>query len=150
MWYSCVYETIEKVQHSGMPVKTSQNTIWRLNVWGAWARERSTFSDEEKHPLLEEFDSMMIDTIIFWLPRFTLEVQKENEDFYPPNSLHGLCCGLQRSLRDKDIDLNIFSDSQLNKLQRLVNSKESQQISLLKRWKTSCEGESSWWPHPSL
>ena len=34
-----------------------------------------------------------------WLQKFVLEVRKMNRDYYCPDSLHQMCCGLQRALR---------------------------------------------------
>ena len=50
----------------------------------------------------------MTNAIDFWLQRFVLEVRKSNGDHYSPDSLYQICCGLQRSLRSSDHDVNFF------------------------------------------
>ena len=37
-----------------------------------------------------------------WLSLFVLEVRRKDGNVYPPNSLHQLCCGLLRSIREYD------------------------------------------------
>ena len=56
---------------------------------------------------------MHIKSIIFWLPKFVLEVHKRDGASYPPDSLYPICTGLNRSLKGVDrADINIFSDPQ--------------------------------------
>ncbi len=35
----------------------------------------------------------------YWLQRFALEVRKVSGEHYSPDSLHQICCGMQRALR---------------------------------------------------
>jgi len=46
--------------------------------------------------------------ICFWLQRFVLEVRKRNGEHFCLDSLHQLCCGLQRDLRNLDWDINFL------------------------------------------
>ena len=95
-------EAVESAIISGVPEKTKASNLWALNVWKACAKSRKinpVMEEKEKlHPLDENFVTMSIDSISFWLPKFILEVRKENSECYPPSSLHGICCGLQRSI----------------------------------------------------
>lgn len=64
---------------------------------------------------MENFADMTIDDIRFWLPKFVVEARKVNGQEYPPDSVYGLCCGLERDLRSNDREINIFSDSSFEK-----------------------------------
>jgi len=56
---------------------------------------------------------MSDEAINYWLQRFVLEARKSNGEHYSPDSLHQLCCGLQRAIRAAgNTDIN-FSDGKL-------------------------------------
>ncbi len=75
---------------------------------------------EKLYPLLKEFDELSSKSMSFWLERFVLEVRKESGEFYPPNSLYSLCCGLQRTIKGNGI--NIFTDPIFAKFRQLLDS----------------------------
>lgn len=50
-------------------------------------------------------------------------MKKENGDDYPPNSIYCLCCGLQRSVRNCDVHVNIFTDSEFVKCRQILDSR---------------------------
>ena len=98
----------------GVPKKTAVQT-WGTRVWADWANNRLTkpFLDEEKKcELSEDFVSMQLESmIIFWLPKFVLEVRRRDCAHYPPDTLYTICTGLNHSLRVADrADINIFTD----------------------------------------
>ena len=98
-------------------MKTRQNTMWADDVWRAWvkARKQAGFvkEDECKILLCQNFLDMSLELLFFWLPKFVREMQKEFRDDYPPGSIYGICCGLQRNLQlNNREDVNIFVDSQ--------------------------------------
>ena len=105
---------LKEIKDAGVPYRTKQSTQWATNEWKDWSKARSIHIDESEHayPLSEVFSDMTLHSIAFWLPRFTVETRKTNGELYPPNSLNGLCCGLQRNLRCNDrCDINFFTDS---------------------------------------
>ena len=51
--------------------------------------------------------------VCFWLQRIVLEVRKVNSEYHCLDSLHQLCCGLQRALRNADRDINFLISSSL-------------------------------------
>ena len=117
-------DTIRKV---GVPVSTKRSTAWAVNVWEAWVNARTsvnfTEDAETTHSLKRNISQMTVEEIRFWLPRFVVEVRKENGQHYPPNSLYGLCCGLQRELRLKDrADINVFTDAAFNLHRQVFDS----------------------------
>ena len=106
---------IEVIKEGGVPEKTKLNTAWSLKVWSLWAESRKSAGYQEEcekdHPLDQDFVHMDVDSMAFWLPRFVVEIRKENTEMYPPNSIYNLCCGLQRELRFKEKHINIFADN---------------------------------------
>ena len=80
-----------------------------------WAKQRLTkpFLDEEeeKCELCEDFASMQVDSMKFWLPKFVLEIRRRDGTHYPPDTLYAICTGLNHSLKSADrADINIFTD----------------------------------------
>ena len=72
-------------------------------------------SQEERscgHKLNVEITELDTAAVCFWLQRFVLEARKGNGEHYCPDSLHQLCCGLQRALRNADQDINFFDQFQ--------------------------------------
>ena len=59
------------------------------------------------HKLNVEITELDTAGVCFWLQRFVLEVRKGNGEHYCPDSLHQLCCGLQRALRNADRDMRL-------------------------------------------
>ena len=44
------------------------------------------------------------------LSRFVLEVRRKDGKMYPSNSLHQLCCGLLRAIREYPPSIDFFKD----------------------------------------
>ena len=90
---------VEKAKESGVSSKTRQSTEWALNVWRDWfnARNNSPFVEEieKNHALLEDVAKMDVESLVFWLYMFVVEVRKGNKECYP---IYILCCGLQRHI----------------------------------------------------
>ena len=88
---------ITAVQNSGVPVNTKKNTSWAVNVWTEWADYRRKRCPTECPPHLLTIQACELND---WLCRFVLEVRRKDGKPYPPNTLHQLCCGVQRYLRE--------------------------------------------------
>ena len=56
-----------------------------------------TQSQKKKVP--ERIKAMDNKQLQYWLSRFVLEVRKGDGSEYPPNTLHHICCGLLRHIR---------------------------------------------------
>ena len=67
---------------------------------------------------------MKVDDMVYWLPKFVVELHKEDGTMYPPNSIYSIICGLQRCLKCSDI--NIFSDSMFAKFRQLLDAQMKQ------------------------
>ena len=105
---------IDEVRKSGVPLKTRQSTDWGVKIWKDWAINRRSmpFVEEmEKNcPLCDNFNEMVLDSLVFWLPKFVVEVRKANGEYYCPDSLYNICCALQRSFKSNErADVNIFN-----------------------------------------
>ena len=114
---------IEKMKQSGIPDKTKQSTAWALKVWNSWANSRTKNEESEnENVLVLDFFDMEEASMAIWLPRFVLEVRKENKENYPPGSIYSICCGLQRELRFKERNINIFTDGPFIKFRQVLDS----------------------------
>ena len=92
-------EDLEVVRKSGVPKNTSTSTRWALNVWKEWVIARKSIclveDSEKEYVISEKFFDMPVEAISFWLPKFIVEVRNKKGESYPPDTLYGLCCGLQ-------------------------------------------------------
>ena len=118
---------IELLKKAGIPENTRKTTKWAENVWFSWAVTRSACLIEEAeklHVLSSDLSEMSTDNVAFWLPKFVVEVRKENGEFYPPNSLYALCCALQRDIRTKNgrSHVNFFTDAAFNQFRQVLDS----------------------------
>lgn len=119
---------IESIRKSGVPVKTKMNTNWAINVWNSWAKERVCVEEAEKdHELCNNFVDMKVEAMVFWLPKFVIEVRKEDTTQYPPDSIYSLICGLQRCLKNNDrAEISIFSDSMFARFRQVLDAQMKQ------------------------
>ena len=119
-------EDLEVVQKSGVPKNTSTSTRWALNVWKEWVIARKSMclveDSEKEYVISEKFFDMPVEAISFWLPKFIVEVRNKKGESYPPDTLYGLCCGLQRSLKENDLLINFFTDKSFNKTREVLDA----------------------------
>ena len=118
---------LTELKDSGIPTKTRQSTNWALNVWKSWVKARKKSKpvedDEDTSILIENIEEMEADAIGFWLPRFVVEMRKENGSEYPPDSVYSVCSGLQRHLRVKDRgDVNFFVHASFNNFRQVLDA----------------------------
>ena len=81
-----------------------------MRLWNEWKAHRNSIAvtDQEAVPDLTLVDCK---TLQYWLSRFVLEVRKKDGSIYPANTLHHLCCGVIRHLREcGKHELDIFND----------------------------------------
>ena len=100
-------EDIQKEREKGVPKATQQDTKYCLNLWEEWRKHRMQISNTNIAPITELAPSMLQ----YWLTRFILEVRKRNGSVYPANTLHHICCGLMRHLRQSgQPEIDFFKD----------------------------------------
>ena len=72
---------------------------------------------------------MSKEEIDFWLSKFVPEIRKTNGKCFYPNALYGICCGLQRCVKDNgrpeinlwtDYNFKGFQDSLESEMKRLT------------------------------
>ena len=85
------------------------DTDWCFSIWEEWQNYRSETTKTPIAPII------LLDKVglNYWLSRFILEVKKKGDPprEFPPNTLHHICCGLQRYLRwNGKPDTDFFSD----------------------------------------
>ena len=113
-----------------IPLNTKKTTLWCLNVWDDWRKERNAavanavdFADRvnavPSAGLLHLYSDL---ELCSWLSKFVYEVRKRGED-YPPNSLYQMCIGNQRHLRDNGRPgLEIFKHPNFKVFQDAIDS----------------------------
>ena len=96
---------IAALQQTAVPINTKKNTSWAVNVWDDWSAYRRQQDPTDCPPCLL---TMQVSELNQWLCRFVVEVHRKDEKHYPPNTLHQLCCGVFRRLREYNPSLDIF------------------------------------------
>ena len=68
-------------------------------LWNEWKAHRNSLAttDLEAVPDIAQLDCK---TLQYWLSHFVLEVRKKDGSIHPANTLHHLCCGVMRHLRE--------------------------------------------------
>ena len=135
-------EDIAIAKNLAIPEKTEKATLWAVNTWDEWTKQRELSEDERLFGPIS-ITEMSEDQIRYWVPRFILEVRKKNGDEYPRNSLYQMVCGLQREVQKKRPNINFFSplfsdlsqtlDSEMKRLKSLglgMTAKKAEPITL--------------------
>ena len=109
----------------------------------------------------QDISALDNESLMHWMCRFVLEVRKKDGTEYPPNTLHHICCGLLRYLREngrgeidffKDIsfaDFRATLDGDMKRLQSLgIGTKQRQAEPLTEEeeerlWQTGQLGDHS-------
>ena len=97
---------IENAQKQAVPPKTENATKWAIRTWNAWAEQRVISVEEQQLSCITDLLAIKIEEmseqqLIYFVPRFILEVRKKNSEEYPPNSLYQMVCGIQRQIQKK-------------------------------------------------
>lgn len=110
-----------KAQMASVPKKTQADTKYCVRIWNEWRRTRNTFTTTEVVPeLLPYLDA---ETLQYWMSCFVLEACKKDGKVYPPNTLHCICCGIMRHLRENgQPSLDIFKDPVFTDFRRTLDS----------------------------
>ena len=88
---------VEETRKSGIQVKTRVQNIWASSLWHDWSVHRKSLlpvEEEEQHVLEEDFTTMTVPAMNFWLSKFVLEVRRKDEKPYAPDTIYQICCGL--------------------------------------------------------
>ncbi|CAB4002217.1 Hypothetical predicted protein, partial [Paramuricea clavata] len=99
---------LEKLKETCIPNNTRINMNWAVRTWKEWA-EKSKLQDGavlaqgQLYTLVNtDIVELNDEELNYWMSKMVVEVRKNKDvgDFYPPNMLYQLCCGLLRWIRD--------------------------------------------------
>ena len=113
-------EEVEEARKLATPKNTEKNTAWAVKVWKDWAlsRQKSCPGQQSEWPV--HLYLATPELLNYWLSKFVLEARTKNGDYYPPNTLYSICCGLLRYVREIKPALNF---SYLKDFKRLLTVK---------------------------
>ena len=112
---------VVKAKKASVPKKTQQDTNYCVRLWNQWKQYRNGTTTNEKVP--EELTVMGKESVQYWLSRFILEVRKKDGSEYPANSLHHICCGLMRHLRqNRQPEVDFFKDPTFSDFRATLDS----------------------------
>ena len=102
-------EDVAAARRASVPKKTQADTKYCMRLWNEWTTHRNALSTAEKIP--DNITTMNAETLQYWMCRFVLEVRKKDGKVYPASTLHHLCCGVMRHLKENGWHrLDIFQD----------------------------------------
>ena len=105
-------EEVKQARQARIPKKTQIDTRYCIRIWKSWSEHRNSVEKNELVP--EDITTLDCEQLQYWLSRFVLEVRKKSSSEYPPNTLHHICCGLLRHLRENGRpEIDIFKDSNI-------------------------------------
>ena len=110
---------VTALQKSTVPANTKKNTNWAANVWSKWAANRTLQCPTEWPPHLMIIKPCELNS---WLSCFVMEVGRRDGKAYPPNTLHQLCCGILRYVRETKPNLDIFKDPEFASFRRTLDA----------------------------
>ena len=92
---------------AGIPKRTQQDTKYCTKVWDEWRQHRQQTTGVQ----IRSLHLLPPTELAHWLTRFVLEARKKTGEVYPPNTLHHICCGLMRYLRQSGMpEVDFFKD----------------------------------------
>ena len=112
-------EQILKAQAAVVPLNTKKNTNWVVNVWNEWADYRKKQRPNDYPPYIL---TMEIGELDYWLSRFVLEVCRKDGNCYPSNTLHQLCCGILRFLREVKPSIDTFKNPEFASFRKTLDA----------------------------
>ena len=65
---------------------------------GCISADRRMEQSETAHQLLVNIEEMSKAKIQYWLVKFVAEVKRKDGNYYPPDTVYQICCGLGRAL----------------------------------------------------
>ena len=110
---------VTALQKSAVPANTKKNTNWAANVWSEWAANRKLQCPTEWPPHLMIIKPCELNS---WLSCFVMEVRRQDGKAYPPNTLHQLCCGILRYVRETKPNVDIFKDPEFASFRRTLDA----------------------------
>ena len=110
---------VTALQKAAVPMNTKKNTNWACKVWSEWAANRKLECPTAWPPHLMIIKPCELN---LWLSRFVLEVRRQDGQPYPPNTLHQLCCGILRQVREIKPELDIFKDPEFVSFRKTLDA----------------------------
>ena len=105
-------EAVARARRASVPKKTQADTKYCMRLWNDWSAHRSSRASSDLE-IVPDITQMDCEAMQYWLSRYVhvLEVRKKDGSIYPANTLHHLCCGVMRYLRECGRhDLDFFKD----------------------------------------
>ena len=85
-------DDILKLIDGSIPANTKKTTLWAVNTWKEWVKQRKEHGNEIPPSLDEATDEDMNK----WLAQFILEVRNKHGECYTGATIYSLCAGIQR------------------------------------------------------
>ena len=109
-------EDIQRAKQKSVPKSTQRDTEYCIRIWD----ECRKLSTNDTIPPLSEISTKQLQ---YWMCRFVLEVRKKEGAEFPPNTLHHICCGIMRYVRNNgNPGLDIFQDKEFAEFRAVLDS----------------------------
>ena len=116
-------EDVESARRAGVPKKTQADTKYCMRLWNEWRIHRNSTCTAIAETVPDDITQMECETLQYWMCRFVLEVRKKDGSVYLANTIHHLCCGVMRYVKEcGKHELDIFRDPAFAKLRATLDS----------------------------
>ena len=114
-------EDVQEAQQKAVPHNTLKATNWAVNAFKEWSAHRRSINKNRcpSHLFIMAKNKFELN---YWMTRFVLEARRKDGKEYPPNTLHQICCGILRFIREIEPDIDIFKDTAFKEFQRTLDS----------------------------
>lgn len=103
-------QEIENAVANAVPENTRRSTTFALRVYDDWVAARNAAFPSNQYPEIRNLPEESVERFNKILSHFIFEIRRRDGQEYPPNTIHGIMCGILRFLRDSlhRPDLNFF------------------------------------------
>ena len=133
-------DAVANLSEQRVPKNTRKVMNWSISAFKAWrvARNKQIIvieKSEDNTVPWKDLHAFTNDELNYFLPRFVMEVRKQNGERYPPNSLWQMVTALQAFMRMKGRHVSLVNDVSFKPIQDAldVEMKESQKAGLGRR-----------------
>ena len=115
-------EDLSEAAKGVVPDNTKRRNSWAAKNLMEWAKSRS--EDVPSDPVPDILACQDPAVVNKWLCRYVLETRQANGQPYPPKSIYGLLCGIQRINRDNKVPFNFLekTDVRFQELHKTLDS----------------------------
>ena len=110
---------VDEAIQGGILKKTQEDSIYCANLWKEWVIHRAKTTGV----VIPHLKDMKVEELQNWICAFVLEIRERDWSTFIPNSLHHICAGIMRYLRDNGMpEIDTFKQAGFSRFRMLSDS----------------------------